>query len=545
MKALFYAMALLGVVMTTTNSVVLAQTGTIIDVGNPTAGEGYSVENGVITIASSGEYTLQGSTASNRVVVAQEVVATVTLDGVSIISATASPLELSGGGEGNDAGANVTLRLVGNNRFSCTKQYSDTITEAGAGVQVEGAGTTLTIDGEGSLTANGGTCGAGIGGRLITGQVRGGNPGKIIIKGGIITATGGGQAAGIGGGAECDGGTIIINGGVVTANGEALAAGIGGGYHGAGGAITINGGIVTAVGGNGGAGIGSGYGSTSGNITITGGSVFAYSPFDARGEAAGIGGSLDGDVGGNINISGGTIVAGKIGISTSIATPTTVAGGVIITNKINTTAFGTASVTTGANITEAMVRTLAAVIPQPDTLTRHDTLILTQNLHDTLIRELHDTLALPDIVYIHDTLGHDTVIDTIILIRRDTVRFPQNIYIRDTTRLTRHDTIVEVREIRETFVYEIRDTTFREVYVVVDNSTGVERIVEEDPDYIVLDATDGSGRCYFYGLRANAPLAVYDLSGALILRADRMPVPLTTRGVLIVGQDGRYRKFVR
>ena len=148
-----------------------------------------------------------------------------------------------------------------------------------AGIQIGGAGTTLTINAEtagtGILNVTGGDDGAGIGtGYAWNSAVTGGN---IVINGGVIKATGGGfsgGAAGIGTGYaenyknEC--GDITINGGEVTATGfygtAVGGAGIGtGGAHATTGstsnkcgAITINGGTVTANGAFRAVGIGTG-----------------------------------------------------------------------------------------------------------------------------------------------------------------------------------------------------------------------------------------------------------------------------------------------
>lgn len=127
-------------------------------------------------------------------------------------------------------------------------------------------GNTLTIQGTGSLTANGSGYGAGIGGGFNI------PCGNIVIKGGNITATGGGQAAGIGGGYNASCGNIEISGGTITATSVDYGAGIGGGDEGSCGTITINGGTVEATGGSGGAGIGGGHkNGTCGTITITNG----------------------------------------------------------------------------------------------------------------------------------------------------------------------------------------------------------------------------------------------------------------------------------
>lgn len=75
---------------------------------------------------------------------------------------------------------------------------------------------------------------------------------------GTLTADGGSSQAGIGGGNGSNGSTIIISGGSVTASSN-IGAGIGGGPGGSGGTITISGGSVTATSSNGGAGIGDGF----------------------------------------------------------------------------------------------------------------------------------------------------------------------------------------------------------------------------------------------------------------------------------------------
>ena len=160
------------------------------------------------------------------------------------------------------------------------------------GINVTG-GNSLTIyaqdKGTGTLTADGGSSQAGIGGGN-----NGQSGGAITINGGTVNAIGGNGSAGIGGGFDGAGGNITINGGAVTANGGSSGAGIGGGNDGgAGGNITINGGTVIATGGSGsfgGAGIGGGAGYYSGgaggNITINGGTVTAT----GNGNGAGIGG---------------------------------------------------------------------------------------------------------------------------------------------------------------------------------------------------------------------------------------------------------------
>ena len=126
---------------------------------------------------------------------------------------------------------------------------------------------TLTIQGDGSLTASSNGFGAGIGcGYGIA-------CGNITIEGGTVTATGGRRAAGIGGGSSASCGNISITGGTVTATGGQMAAGIGGGRSASCGDITIANTVtkVTATkGDNATNSIGAGLSGTCGTVTIGG-----------------------------------------------------------------------------------------------------------------------------------------------------------------------------------------------------------------------------------------------------------------------------------
>ena len=143
---------------------------------------------------------------------------------------------------------------------------------------------------------------------------------------GSLTANGGFGGAGIGGGNNADGSDITITGGAIIANGGFGGAGIGGGSSsisggGNGSDITISGGNVTANGGTAGAGIGGGDGdnanglnkksdSTGGgrgsNITISGKNTIVNAEGGA--EAAGIGGGRSGDAD-TLEITDSTVIS--------------------------------------------------------------------------------------------------------------------------------------------------------------------------------------------------------------------------------------------
>lgn len=177
---------------------------------------------------------------------------------------------------------NATLILEGTNKVKGFHRYYPGIqaahNETGSGDEY-----TLTIRGDGSLTASSNGLGAGIGsgrrgaseGNLTHIEAPCGN---INILGGTITATGGEGAAGIGAAARSSCGNITISGGTITATGGEYAAGIGSGCYiwweldnSSCGKITISGAHVTATKGGGSPNsIGKGYSASCGTVKIGG-----------------------------------------------------------------------------------------------------------------------------------------------------------------------------------------------------------------------------------------------------------------------------------
>ena len=184
-----------------------------------------------VTLLSSDNYT-----ANDGEVLTGSTDGTVTIvDGAKI---TLSGATINGG---IVCAGTAEITLVGTNSVTGFSRFDPNIDayRYTAGIQIGGSGTTLTIRGNGSLTANGGDQSAGIG------LSRAWNPddnvigGDIVIEGGNITANGGSQwGAGIGTG-------------VIYGSGSAKTARIGN--------ITIKGGTVKATGGTSADGIGTGY----------------------------------------------------------------------------------------------------------------------------------------------------------------------------------------------------------------------------------------------------------------------------------------------
>ncbi len=170
----------------------------------------------------------------------------------------------------------------------------------------------IELDGDNELKS--GSCNAGL--------EKNGNEssGKLTIKDdndtkGSLTAEGGKDGAGIGGGYESGAGNIEITGGTVEAVGGEGAAGIGGGVYGPGRDIEISGGKVSATGGSysgdprpGAAGLGDGAGAWSeidpdappsnpNHIYISGDAeVEAKAGASTGGETAAIGGGIVGEI---------------------------------------------------------------------------------------------------------------------------------------------------------------------------------------------------------------------------------------------------------
>ena len=235
----------------------------------------------------------------------------------------------------DDSTGDVELILKGKNVFKTGSNC--------AGVQKNGDGNvgTLTISGDGELTANGGTYAAGIGGSR-----KGASTKNIVINSGTVNAAAGSFAAGIGGGQGGSGSYITINGGTVNVSGG--AAGIGGGSGAAGTNIAINGGTIYAEGASGGAGIGGGNAGYGDTISIRAGKVTATGGYGAPG----IGSGCEATQGGSIRISGGTVQAigrngnsgPSVGIGSGLSASTdgtkvTIVGGNVKTNGITNGAW--------------------------------------------------------------------------------------------------------------------------------------------------------------------------------------------------------------
>lgn len=270
-----------------------------------------------------GDITITGKSDENTVSVKD---ADVTFKDLEIDRSASST---AADGAAVSVSGNSSIELDGKNTISSGMGH--------AGIEKADDNGTMTIKDDnnvsGSLTANGGFGGAGIGGG------NGADGSDITISGGNVTANGGGHAAGIGGGSSSysgggNGSDITISGGNVTANGGTAGAGIGGGDGdnanglnkksdstggGRGSNITISGKntIVNAEGGAEAAGIGGGRSGDADTIEITDSTVISNGHGSDNGNSgAGIGGGGVGAGGGagggisNITIKDADVTAG-------------------------------------------------------------------------------------------------------------------------------------------------------------------------------------------------------------------------------------------
>lgn len=259
--------------------------------------------------------TITGTSTGNTVTIDadKDQTAHVTLENVEINASSTAQAAVDVTGSGN-----TNIELNGNNTLTsgyghAGLEHNKTDNSGTLTIQDEknddGSAKGSASDTTGSLIANGGSHGAGIGGSD-------GHDGQATITGGEIIANGGSLGAGIGGGAgDTDAvggdGDVTISGGSITATGGSLGAGIGGGAYGNGTVTVTDGDITAKATGNYGAGIGGGLGAIpkdtliggNGTVTISGGTIT-----EASGGymAAGIGSGYQGL--GTVTVEGDAVI---------------------------------------------------------------------------------------------------------------------------------------------------------------------------------------------------------------------------------------------
>ena len=264
--------------------------GIVVSSGIPAYAARWDIANGDITVkagdAEGKNKVSQGETIdkddTNTVITGESDKNTVTIDtseGNVDVTFDDLKIDVSGKKEGDGSGkteVDGSGKTEGNVSDETEGDVSgDSPVDAGkAAVTVQGDhDAAIELDGANELKS--GSCNAGL---EKNGHE---SSGKLTIKDdndtkGSLTAEGGEDGAGIGGGYESGAGNIEITGGTVEAVGGEGAAGIGGGVYGTGHDIEISGGKVSATGGDadkklessrpGAAGIGDGAGTGKGEI---------------------------------------------------------------------------------------------------------------------------------------------------------------------------------------------------------------------------------------------------------------------------------------
>lgn len=335
----------------------------------PAFAQDWFIENGDITISAgeSGNNVTQGSTTkendtdtvikSDKPSTASEHTVTihaeegktvnVTLDNVNIDTRTRKTSEAAVSVTGS---GNTNIELNGNNTLTSGGLQAglEHNKKDSNGKETSGTLTITDTDKNGSLTANGSSGGAGIGGATFK------DAGKLEITGGTINATGSNGGAGIGGGDQGGDADIVISGGTITAAGGSDprpgavgGAGIGGGGWGGNATITITGDAVIkeATGGQGCAGIGS---SLQGKVSviIEGNSTIGKATGGAY--AAGIGGGRQGT--GDVTIKDNAQINESVGGNGGAGIGSGVHGDVTVTIEGNSTIDNATGGSDGAGI---------------------------------------------------------------------------------------------------------------------------------------------------------------------------------------------------
>ena len=218
--------------------------GIVVSSGIPAYADRWDIADGDITVKGasdgSGNYNevKQGDNEFKKdegetVITGESKEHTVTIDtSKGNVDVTFDDLKIDVSGKGEAAvtvkgGHDATIELDGDNELKSGSnnaglEKNDEMSENG---EIISGKLTIKDDNgkDGSLTAEGGEGGAGIGGGIkSTGS-------NIAIQGGTIEAVGGAGGAGIGGGIKSTGSNIAIQGGTIEAEGGAGAAGIGDG----------------------------------------------------------------------------------------------------------------------------------------------------------------------------------------------------------------------------------------------------------------------------------------------------------------------------
>ena len=221
-SVLLTACLLIGLLPTSALAVETKAAGAF-EVTGGTSGTTYSYEDGVLTVNSGANITISmanGATTptSDRIVVAANATATITLNGVSITGPARDAESSTPVQSAIDVGENARLILnLSDNTTNALTGGSGGIDLGAPGIHVPSSAS-LVIQGSGGLSVTGGDStntygGSGIGGKPNSGQAGEACGTVIILATGNVTVTGGTSQTSSVGGADIGGGLGITDGG--------------------------------------------------------------------------------------------------------------------------------------------------------------------------------------------------------------------------------------------------------------------------------------------------------------------------------------------
>ncbi len=266
-----------------------------------TEGSGYKISGTDLTINEAGTYVVTGECAQGSITVKKGTTGvTIILNGLTLTSSTTAPLSVN-------KNAEAVIQIEGNNVLT---DAEDTANESsddfeGAAIKVK-SGSTATITGSGTLTADGSGCKNGI---------KGGESATVIIgESSTDTFTLNVSAAN---NALASDGNVTVNGGSInlTSDGDGLKSSPEEEDTTSQGTVTVNGGNITIVSGEDGIQADCGFDMTGGNVDITAAGGYRYYSVIEASDTSAKGIKSDSC----INISGGniTIDAADDGIHTN------------------------------------------------------------------------------------------------------------------------------------------------------------------------------------------------------------------------------------
>ena len=247
-----------------------------------------------------GEYMITGTSNENIVRIMDEGTYNITIKDLNLTGKEICAFNLNRNTISTDVFVN--LYIEGNNYLYGEGSVALGFTGGTPNVNGVTNGSTLTIQGTGSLYAEGGKFCAGIGSGYTGFDAAARDANNIIINSGNITAIGGMNGCGIGGGHNKNVNNIIINGGNIEVNSQ-RGKGIGACNNGISNNIIINGGIIksntTKTAGQGIIGGAKG----SGKVIVNGGTIDLVDNSNYNG----IDSTVLGSGSNEIEINGGTI----------------------------------------------------------------------------------------------------------------------------------------------------------------------------------------------------------------------------------------------